>query len=209
MQFVARRLVVLLVCCAALVALAVAAATVSAAGASAGAGALVLDEKAIRCKVCERAIDHVWHQGVDLRAHCRQEDAHDPRCEYSSVNHFGIEEMVTEVCQKLPKTHRLKDGADASFDLEPHHEDPKHDTAVAAAIRNACIKWVHEEHGLDQVALYVFANLDAGKSTATILGGLRDRYCKNACNADYVQSHNVQNPDAADAKYSKWKNADL
>ena len=141
-----------------------------------------LSDPAIRCKVCERAIGYVWHQGVDLRSHCKG-FGDDPRCDHTNLHQFGIEEMVHEVCDKLPKTHKALE--ESEFDLILH-EDPQHPQHVHDAIYKSCIKWVHEEHGLDQVALYLYANLDAGKSTGQILHALQHRFCGNtACNADY------------------------
>jgi hypothetical protein len=138
-----------------------------------------LDEDIIRCKVCERAIGYVWNQGEKLRRHCKSPERNDTRCDLSNVHHFGIDEMVHQVCDKLPHTHKAVQGSE--FDLVLH-DDPQHPDHVIEAITNTCVKWVHEDHGLDHVALYIFANLDAGKSTHTILHSLQHRFCKKACN---------------------------
>ena len=52
----------------------------------------------IRCKVCYRAIEHVWHKGDKLRRLCRLEGT-DPRCDVSNLHSFGIEEMVHDVLE--------------------------------------------------------------------------------------------------------------
>ena len=169
-----------------------------------------MDESLIRCKVCERAIGYIWHQGVALRLHCRENhQSADHRCDNSNMHHFGIHEMVHEVCDKLPRTHATIEHSE--FDLVLHH-DPQHPTAVAEKIRNACVKWVHHEHGLDAVSLYLYANLDSGKSTDTILHSLQHRFCKNACNVNYKQERRVEPdnyPNARESTSKSNKNADL
>jgi hypothetical protein len=140
--------------------------------------AAALDDDLIRCKVCEKAIADVWHDGVALRAHCRTEMA-DPRCDYMNLHKFGIEEMVHKVCDKLPTTHQAM--VEEGFDLVAK-QDPDHPEHVAAAIRDSCYKWIHDEHGLEKVGLYMFANLDSGKATETILHSLQFKFCSAACN---------------------------
>jgi hypothetical protein len=162
-------------------------------------GATALHEAEIRCKVCERAIQYVWDQGYELRNHCKSPERSDPRCDYSQLHRFGIEEMVHEVCDKLPRTHQAIEGSEFDLVLK---DNPEHSDEVASLLRTTCNKWLHQEHGLDQIALYVYANLDAGKHTATILRGLQDRYCKKrACKADYSQSTNIENIEHANARY--------
>ncbi len=160
-----------------------------------------LSEQDIRCKVCEKAIEYVWNQGYELRNHCKRDDRHDPRCDYYQIHRFGIDELVHEVCDKLPTTHHRTKSE--SFDLTFNAaEKPDHSHEDAKTIRNTCLKWVHQEHGMEQVALYIYANLDAGKHTDTILRGLQDRYCKKrACNPNFVQSHNVENAHYPDAHF--------
>lgn len=169
-----------------------------------------LHENEIRCKVCERAIAHVWDQGYELRNHCKSAERADPRCDYSQLHRFGIEEMVHEVCDRLPQTHQAIEGSEFDLVLK---ENPEHTEEVAALIRNTCNKWIHQEHGLHEITLYIYANLDAGKHTATILRGLQDRYCKKrACKADYVQSANVEDTAHPNARYqsaSKTMGRDL
>ena len=92
--------------------------------------AAALQEEYIKCKVCERAIQHVWNQGVELRAHCKGFGS-DPRCDHTNMHQFGIEEMVHEVCDKLPKTHQAIE--ESEFDLVLH-EDPQHEDHVRDAI---------------------------------------------------------------------------
>jgi len=141
-----------------------------------GCGA-VLPEERIRCKVCDRAIAHIWHQGVELRTHCNVHGT-DPRCDITNVHKHGVEEMVKDVCEDLPKTHQAL--MDDGFEMIKS-SDPKHDDALIEAIRAACVKWVHDEHSIDFVTRLIWANLDAGKSTQTILHGLQERFCANAC----------------------------
>ena len=172
---------------------------------------LALDEKLIRCKVCERSIDYIWHQGDKLRKHCKSEDRSDPGCDHSNMHHYSIEEMTREVCKKLPKTHQAIE--ESEFDLILH-DDPQHPQHVHDVIYSTCVKWVHDEHGLDNVAMYMYANLDSGKHKDTILHALRHKFCKNACNPHYVQrrqkmgsDHNT--PDASNSMKMKELNGDL
>ena len=164
-----------------------------------------LEESKIRCATCRKAISYVWQEGEALRRHCADE-ATDIRCEYNGIHHFGVEEMVSNVCDKLPRKHQAVTNDKDDFDLVPH-DDPQHAKEDADAIRKACHKWLHEEHGLDQVALYMYANLDAQKPTHMILPGLQDRYCRAACNPNHKQSQNVHDPDLHDAHYRR--NTDL
>lgn len=169
---------------------------------AADAGEPTLVEQDIRCKVCEKAIEYAWNQGFELRQHCKSEERADPRCDYSQIHRFGVDEMVHEVCDKLPVTHHITPDSE-SFDL--HFNDakkPDHSAEDATLIRNTCLKWVHQEHGLEQVSLFIFANLEAGKHTNTILKGLQDRYCRRrACNPDFKQSHNIENSAHPDAHF--------
>ncbi len=131
----------------------------------------------IRCKVCHRAIEHVWNKGDQLRRHCRIEGT-DPRCDFSNIHAFGIEEMVNDICDDLPLTHKAMHASE--FDLVLH-DNPDHPEKVASAITRACKDWVHDEHGAEHVALYIYANLDAGKPTEVILHNLQHRFCEAAC----------------------------
>ena len=140
-------------------------------------------EDFIRCAVCRRAIAHIWHKGDALRKHCRDEGT-DPRCDFSNLHAFGIEEMVQNVCDDLPLTHQAMH--DSEFDLVLH-DSPDHPEFVSAAITRACKHWVHSEHGAEQVALYIYANLDARKTTETILHNLQHRYCSRACDSQYTR----------------------
>ena len=140
---------------------------------------VALDDAFIRCKVCNRAIEHVFKSGAALRAHCKDKGS-DPRCDYSNLHSFGIEEMVHTVCDDLPKTHQAIH--ESEFDLVLQ-EDPQHSDAVALAIKRTCVKWIHDQH--DDVATYIFANLDAQKSAALVLPSLTNRFCRHACNPNY------------------------
>lgn len=137
------------------------------------------NEAAIRCKVCDRAIAHIWNQGVELRTHCKTHGT-DPRCDISNLHKHGIEEMVKDVCDDLPKTHQAL--SDSEFELIAH-DDPQHEPEIIDAIKKACVRWVHEQHGVEQVTRLMFANLDAGKKTKTILHALQQRFCDAACSA--------------------------
>jgi hypothetical protein len=171
----------------------------------------------IRCAVCRRAIAYVWHQSATLRTICKEagnagKPAPDPRCDFGNVHHFGVEEMTHQVCDKLPKTHRAIEGSE--FDLIVHeHEDAGqlHTAENAAMIRNTCVQYVHDDKGIDNVALYIFANIDAGKSTGTILHSLQHRFCKDACNPHYKLARHVEDPSMPDARYrdGRYREGDL
>ena len=152
--------------------------------------AAALNDARIRCKVCERAIEFVWHQGVQLRDLCN-DHASDPRCDRYHLHRYGIEEMVSDVCKKLPETHKLlnhEDEATGPFDLVRHHEDPQHPQEVNDAVRYACTKWLHDEHTIEEIGKYMFANLDAKKPTGVILPALVEMFCSyTACNPSYVR----------------------
>lgn len=174
-------------------------------------GVLALDEEFIRCKVCHRAIEYIWHQGDILRAHCKSPERNDHRCDLSNLHHFGIHELTTEVCKHLPHTHKAVEGSE--FDLVLHH-DPQHPDDVIDKIYSTCVKWVHHEHGLDAVSTYMFANLDAGKHRDTILHSLQHKFCKNACNPNYKQSRKIESdhitPNAATSHLKRKElNGDL
>ncbi len=139
---------------------------------------VAFNEAAIRCKVCDRAIAHIWHQGVELRTHCKTHGT-DKRCDISNLHRHGVEEMVRDVCDDLPKTHQAI--ADSEFELIAH-DDPKHEPEIIEAIKKACVRWVHDRHTIEGVTRLMFANLDAGKKTQTILHALQQRFCDAACN---------------------------
>lgn len=143
------------------------------------AGPLV-DDAYIRCKVCDRAIAHIWHQGVELRKHCKTHGT-DPRCYITNLHKHGIQEMVHDVCDDLPKTHQSL--THSEFDLVVH-DNPNHDEDIVKAIRDSCVKWVHDTHTVEAVTRLIYANLDAGKSTQVILHKLQERFCDAACRPD-------------------------
>jgi hypothetical protein len=138
-----------------------------------------VDDDFIRCKVCQRAIEHVFRAGAELRTHCKEVST-DPRCDYSNLHHFGIHEMVHTACDDLPKNYQAIH--DSEFDMVVH-DDPQHAPEVALAIKRTCVDWVHDQH--DDVANYIFANLDAQKSMAIVLPSLQNRFCKLACLQSY------------------------
>ncbi|CUG91528.1 membrane-associated protein, putative [Bodo saltans] len=137
----------------------------------------LVDDKYIRCKVCDRAIAHIWHQGVELRKHCKTHGT-DPRCYITNLHKHGVEEMVRDVCEDLPKTHQSL--THSEFDLVVH-DNPNHDAEIITAIRDSCVKWVHDTHTVEAVTRLIYANLDAGKSTQVILHRLQERFCDAAC----------------------------
>jgi hypothetical protein len=141
------------------------------------AGAAAIEDHMIKCKVCDRAIAHIWHQGVTLRTHCKTHGT-DPRCDISNLHQHGIKELVHQVCDDLPRTHQAL--MDSEFELIAH-DDPKHEPEIVDAIKNACVRWVHEEHSVPTLTRLIYANLDAGKNTKTILHALQQRFCDAAC----------------------------
>jgi hypothetical protein len=140
-------------------------------------GKVILSDDYIRCKVCDRAIQHIWMSGVHLRTHCATHGT-DPRCDITNMHKSAIATMVNEVCDELPKTHQSL--LESEFEMIAH-EDPQHEPEHIAAITASCKRWVHEEHSLDYVTRLMFANLDAGKSTQVILHRLQERFCDAAC----------------------------
>lgn len=151
-------------------------------------------EELIRCKVCNRAIEHIWDKGAELRAHCKIEGT-DPRCDFSNMHSFGIEEMASAVCEGLPETHQALQGSEFDIVLA---EFPEHPRSVAKVISRACRRWLHEQHGAEKIALYIYSNLDAGKAKGQILHALQHRFCKNACNPGYKlpgDAHDAQHYD--------------
>lgn len=149
-----------------------------------------LDDAFIRCKVCDRAVAHIWDQGVALRHHCKLHGT-DSRCHITNMHRHGIEEMVQDVCEDLPRTHQSL--VESEFELEVH-ENPNHDDEIIAAIRKSCIKWVHDQHTVDYVTRIIFANLDAGKSTQVILHKLQEHLCEAACRQEKPQSISQSHP---------------
>lgn len=139
--------------------------------------AAIVEDEFIRCKVCDRAIAHIWNQGVELRTHCKRHNT-DPRCDITNLHRHGIEEMVRSVCDDLPKTHQAL--IHSEFELIAD-DSPQHDEEVVAAIKQSCIRWIHDQHSVDAVTRLIFANLDAQKSTQVILHNLQARFCDDAC----------------------------
>jgi hypothetical protein len=136
-----------------------------------------LEEKDIKCKVCDRAVAHVWHQGARLRQHCKIH-ATDPRCKVTNLHKHGIEEMVRDMCDELPHTHQALH--DSEFELIAH-DSPEHEDDVIEAISRACKRWVHDTNTIEYLTRMIFANLDAGKSAKQILKRLQERFCDQAC----------------------------
>jgi hypothetical protein len=139
-------------------------------------------DELIRCKVCNRAIEHVFRSGAELREHCAVEvrDDRDPRCDFVHLHAFGIEEMVHNVCDDLPKNYQAIH--DSEFELAVH-DDPSHTPEVVMALKRTCTKWVHEQG--EEVSAYIFGNLDAQKSADVILPSLQRRFCSLACDPNH------------------------
>ena len=142
--------------------------------------AAAFSEGLIRCKVCERAVHHVWHKGVELRTLCRA-TPDDSRCDMRSIHPHVVDQMVWGVCEALPKSYQAIH--ESEFDLI-QHDDPQHSEELAELIKVTCIKFVHDEHGVDEVGRLIMANLEAGKATDTILRPLQVRFCENICGED-------------------------
>ena len=142
-------------------------------------------DELIRCKVCERAITHVWHKAAELRAHCRG-GATDHRCDYNNVDAKAVDQMAWGVCDILPQTYHAIH--ESEFDLVLKDGDPSHTEEAARAIKNACIRWLHTQHSAEQVARVVLGNIEVGKTSETILPGLRRRFCKKACGYKQVSA---------------------
>lgn len=140
-----------------------------------------IDETKIRCKVCDRAIAHIWHQGVELRKHCKLHNT-DPRCKHTNLHKHGVEEMVNDVCTDVVKHHNaVLDGS--RFDMTPieNGATSNNDAALNAAITESCKKWVLGSNTAATLTKYVFANLEAGKPTQAILNPLQAKFCSRAC----------------------------
>lgn len=145
-----------------------------------------------RCKVCERAIEYLWEQGVILRDHCH-DSATDPRCDLSSIHRFAMEEMVQTICEDVPREYSLIKSQD-SVDLIPrdNHETPTTNTEDDnEAITATCREWIFEEAGYDLVVRYMYANLEAGKPTVIILRSLKNLYCSKPCDPNFKRKRDA------------------
>lgn len=143
------------------------------------------DEDAIKCKVCLRSVEHMWHRGVILREACQhpsREMERDAECELSHLRRDAIRDLVAGTCEALPRSYQALAAPDSGFDLVLH-DAPTHAEDIARAISDACVKFVHDAHKVDSVALLVFSNLDAGKHTNEILAPLQHRFCHAPCGA--------------------------
>ena len=141
-------------------------------------------DKLIRCKVCDRAMHHVWMKAVELRHKCRHhytESGHpDERCDYSNVHPWAVNQMVWGVCDALPVTYQavLKD---EDFRIIATEGDPAHTEEAARAIKESCVRWLHTVHTAESVGNTVLGNLEVGKTTEVILKSLKKRFCQKAC----------------------------
>jgi hypothetical protein len=138
-------------------------------------------EHLIKCKVCERAVEHVWTKGQELRRLCKHAPPgleRDIRCDFENVHAHAIEQMAWGVCDALPVTYKAIHESD--FDLVLH-DDPQHPAELAAALRAACIKFLHDEHGAENIGTRVHEHLEAGQVARNILPTLRQSFCRKAC----------------------------
>lgn len=151
-------------------------------------GAAAFPDELIRCKVCQRAIEHIFRKGAELREHCAEEarDDRDPRCDYVNLHQFGIEEMVHTVCDDLPKNYQALH--ESEFELAVH-DDPTHAPEVVMALKRTCVNWVHDQS--EEVAAYIYGNLDAQKSAETVLPSLQRRFCDLACNPSHKKKRDA------------------
>lgn len=142
----------------------------------------LMDEDTIKCKVCLRAVEHMWHRGVILREKCAHpsrelEQSHE--CDLSNIQHKAIQTLVQGTCEELPRSYQALMHSEFEMVL---HDNPNHSTEVAQAITDACVKFVHDAHTVESVALLVYSNLDARKHTNEILYPLQQRFCQVPCN---------------------------
>jgi hypothetical protein len=143
------------------------------------ASAAVVDafpDKLIRCKVCHRAVAHVWSRARDLRHHCRTEST-DRRCDYDGIHPHAIDQMVWGVCEALPKTHQAVH--ESEFDLVVA-QDPLHSEEAIAAIKNSCVRWLHMPHTVESIGRLIHDNLKVGKGD-NVLKSMQEHFCYNAC----------------------------
>ncbi|CUE95827.1 membrane-associated protein, putative [Bodo saltans] len=105
-------------------------------------------EELIRCKVCQRAVSHVWGRGVALMHHCKTTRGadRDRRCDFHDIHPHAIDQMVWGVCDALPTTYQAIH--ESEFDLVLH-EDPQHSDELAKLIISTCSKFVHDHHGVE------------------------------------------------------------
>jgi hypothetical protein len=105
-------------------------------------------EDLIRCRVCERAVSHVWERGVALMRHCKltRGAERDRRCDFHDIHPYAIDQMVWGVCDALPTTYQAIH--ESEFDLVLH-DDPKHSEELTQLITSTCSKFVHDHHGVE------------------------------------------------------------
>ncbi len=138
-------------------------------------------ENLIKCKVCERSVEHIWTKGQELRRMCKHAVPgieRDIRCDFENVHPHAIEQMSWGVCDALPVAYKAIHESD--FDLILH-EDPQHPVELAEALRAACIKFLHDEHGAENIGTQVHQHLEAGQGARNILQTLRQDFCAKAC----------------------------
>jgi hypothetical protein len=151
-------------------------------------GASAYPDALIRCKVCERAITHVWEKAEELRTFCRN-GVQDLRCDHHHADPVAIDQMAWGVCNALPTTyHAIHESEFFDLVLREGDTDPVHTEEAATAIKNSCIRWLHHHHGAEEVSRVVNANIEAGKPGPVILPGIRRKFCKKACGYKHVST---------------------
>lgn len=138
-------------------------------------------EELIKCKVCERAVSHVWGKGVALRHHClvTKGPDRDVRCDFHDIQPHAIDQMVWGVCDVLPTTYKAIH--ESEFDLVLH-EDPQHPEELAKLIASTCIKYVHKHHGAEILGEKIQRHLQHSHGPERLEPIVRD-VCSHVCKA--------------------------
>lgn len=138
-------------------------------------------ESLIKCKVCEKAIEHIWTKGAELRRLCKHHPPgpdRDERCDFDEIHPHAVEQMSWGACEALPVTYKAIH--ESEFDLILH-DDPQHPVELAAALKDACIKFLHDEHGAEHIGFSILQHLRHNQVTSRILPILKKDFCTAAC----------------------------
>ena len=141
---------------------------------------LAFDDNEIKCVVCLRAVEHMWHRGVIMRDECAHPDRemeHDDQCYLGNLKLAPIAALVNGTCEDIINHYQAKRNQHGHVDLHLHNGEKDHTEEQIAAIQDSCTKWIHDEH----VGQTVFANLFRRKSTDTILYPMQQRFCQKPC----------------------------
>lgn len=144
-----------------------------------GSPAATFSTELIKCKVCERAVSHVWSRGLELRRHCISVKGvdRDERCDFHGIHPWAIDRMVWGVCDALPRTYKAIH--DSEFDLVLH-EDPQHSDDLASLIKATCNTFVHNHHGVEVLGARIQAHLEHGHHEDS-LPAITHEVCNHAC----------------------------